>query len=103
MCTRAQRDSSTAKRGKCRRELLEGDAGLEPGQRRAEAEVHALAEAELVGMPRRMSKRSGSGYSRSSRFAAPISSRMRSPAGTVVPYHSTSRVDRADRYCAGDD
>ena len=93
MCTRTRARLVDREAGEAPAELLQGHAALEPGQRRAEADSAPPGRGRAaVGMPRPTSKRSGSGYSRSSRFAAPVSSRMRSPAGTVVPYHSTSRV-----------
>ena len=60
-------------------EPFEGDLRLEPCQRRAQAEVDALAEG---GMRARVtSKRSASGNARSSRFAEPISRASRTSAG----------------------
>ena len=65
-------------------DLFEGHPGFHPGQRRAEAEVQALPEAEVAALTV-MSKRSGSGKRRWSRLAEPLSSNMNDPSGTTRP------------------
>jgi hypothetical protein len=59
ICTRSARASSKGVRG-ASRELLECRAGVEPSERRAEAEVDALPEGDRV-LIRPPLKRSGSG------------------------------------------
>ena len=60
-------------------------APSKPGQGGAEAEVGAVPEGHVaVHVPRHV-EGSGSGYSRSSRPAEPLSSAIFEPAGTVTP------------------
>ena len=71
--------------------LLEGDAALEPGERGAEAEVDAVAEGEvLLDVAVDVELVRPSAEARSSRSAEPVSRHMTLPAGTFLPYHSTS-------------
>ena len=73
--------------------LLERDAAFEPGQRRAEAEVRAEAEREVLADRRggcRTGRRRDSGGRRGS--PAPTRNSMALPSGTVCPWCSTSRA-----------
>ncbi len=88
-CSRLGREPVVGEAGE---ELLPRDAGLETGERGAEAEVDAVAEGRWRGARRRMSKRSGSGNSRSSRLAAAHTSITRLRAGMTPPWMAMSRV-----------
>ena len=83
MCTRTQRDSSTAIAREAARRAPRARRGSRaaPATRRGRSARRSRAPTCCSGR-RRTSKRSGSGNSRSSRFAEPVSSRMRAPFGT---------------------
>ena len=81
--------------GPARQYLVEGDAALDTRQVRSETEVEPVPKLRWWSSLRSTSKRSASGYLRSSRFADPLISRSVEPSGRRVPWCSTSRVTHA--------
>lgn len=80
--------------GEAGEERLQGDGGLHPGERRAQAVVGAVAEREVLGpAARARSKRSASGpWAFRSRPAAEYPARTGVPRGMSVPSTVRSRV-----------
>ena len=76
--------------GEALEDLVERDPALEPGQRGTEAEVDAVAEAQVLADLAVDVEAVAVGNRRSSRLADPFSSSMTLPSGTVWPWCSTS-------------
>ena len=80
--------------------LFQHDPGLHACQRRTEAEVQTLAEAQVAAACGGCRTARRSGNARSSRLADPLSSNMIDPRRSVSPEHSVSWATY--RACTGD-
>ena len=89
--------------GKARHQSREGEARFQSCERRADAVVDPVSEREIADRPPGEDRAcSGAANTCGSRFAAPISSSRRDPAGIVTPCRSTSREAIRPMFWTGD-